>query len=80
MAEIRTIPLVIPNEFIKITKIDETDPDNIYIGISVSGTGDNDPNWSIKKISIIGFETSILRVNDGNFNQIWDDRTILIYE
>lgn len=62
-----------------IKKFDETDVNCVYLGEALSGTSDSDPSWSIRKITISGPLTDILRADGGSFTQVWDDRAILTY-
>jgi len=69
----------IPSEDSVITKVDQTDPFNIYIGRTLTGRLDTDASWSIRLIVDTIDEIQILRANAGKYDQIWSNRTSLTY-
>ena len=62
-----------------VQRFDETDPLCVYWGEALSGSLTGDPVWSIRKITVSGPFTDIERANGGAFDQVWDDRAILVY-
>lgn len=69
-------------EFPYDQKIDETDPNNVYVGVArpADKAAANEAKWKIKKISISGAVTTI-RWADGvaDFQKVWDNRATYTY-
>lgn len=62
------------------TIVDETDPNNVYIGIAKPGTALGDSNWQIKKITKSGSITTIGFAGSSNqFVFEWDERASYTY-
>lgn len=58
---------------------DTTTVDTIYIGYAEIGSSEASAVWRIKKIdTVTGADTTWADGND-NFDNIWDDRAILVY-
>lgn len=61
-------------------QIDQSDPNNIYVGYAVSGTATSSNTWRIQKIKISSSNISILNANgNDDYDSIWDNRTLLNY-
>ena len=68
------------NNIIKPIQIDDTDPNNVYVGYASVGSLTSDAIWLIQKIITSGSLISILTANGSNlYNNIYDDRTSLSY-
>jgi hypothetical protein len=62
------------------TLIDEASSTVTYIGIALPGTLTSSASWQIKKISANGTVTSILYADSNkNFDNVWDNRSSLVY-
>jgi hypothetical protein len=62
-----------------LTKRVDTTPSFIYVGEAANGTAENDALWRIKRVSIVDGDAIVLWSDGGNFNQIWTNRSNLIY-
>ncbi len=61
-------------------KVDQVDPNNVYIGYSIIGTSSAAAKWQIRKFITSGNVLSVLWANGSTAaNQIWDSRTSLVY-
>lgn len=61
-------------------KVDQVDASTTYIGESAITIATSSPFWRIRKISVSGTVSSILWADgDENFDNVWDDRTSLLY-
>lgn len=61
-----------------VTKIDDTTSATYtYIGEAVPGTGTDASKWRVQRIT--NASGNIDWARGGSFNQIWDDRTSLVY-
>lgn len=74
------LPNFVPTGQLVITKVCQADPLNVFVGEAPTGSLDTDAVWSIKKIVTSGTDIFVLRANQGNYDQIWDDRASLVYE
>lgn len=62
-------------------RIDEASDTVTYVGYANAGAVTSEPNWMIKKIEVIGNETSITWAEAGiDPNLVWDDRLSYTYE
>lgn len=60
--------------------IDDTDPDNIYVGETLPGLGTDVAYWRIRKIITSGSIISILfATGKDSFESVWDNRAALSY-
>lgn len=60
--------------------VDEASSTTIYIGTAAPGSLPSEAKWLIKKVDISGSSVSILMANgSSDFNQIWNDRSLLTY-
>ena len=63
-----------------ITKVDEPNATETYVGESILGTNVASTGWRIKKITIDGNVTTISYADgEETFDKIWDDRTGYTY-
>lgn len=62
-----------------ITLLDEPTTTVMYIGKAEPGTATSAASWSIQKLDVVGSQTRILRAANGEFTQIWDNRSSLTY-
>lgn len=63
-----------------ITKVDGSDPSNVYVGEAAAAVTGVSPFWRIQKVVVSGASVSVLWA-DGNeeFDNVWDDRASLVY-
>ena len=63
-----------------ITALDNTDPNNIYVGNALPGTPQSAALWKITKIITSGNIITILLANsNSNYSNIWNNRASLTY-
>jgi hypothetical protein len=58
-------------------RIDDTDPDTIYIGYAKTGSANSDAVWSIKRMQVVSGVKEV-RWSNGKeyvYTSIWDNRT-----
>ena len=67
-------------DIFKAKRLDESDPDKLYIGYAVAGVLNTEAKWSIVKIEKVSNVTSWEWAN-GNIaaNKVWDDRATYTY-
>jgi len=60
--------------------VDETDPANVYIGVTMGLNASSDAKWMIKLINTTGSTTTISYADgERSFNKIWDNRLLYTY-
>lgn len=61
-------------------KIDQADPNNVYLGYAIIGTASSAAKWQIRKLVNNSNTYSMLWANGSTAaNSIWDNRTSLSY-
>lgn len=61
--------------------IDDTNPNDVYIGYADPSTLDNEPGWIIKRVQVVLGITyiSFANSNTGYTSLTWDDRATYTY-
>jgi len=69
-----SVQVLDPSFFLK-SIVDETDPNNVYIGYALPGSDTTDPVWTIKRVNTNGTITTIAFASGVmTATLVWDDR------
>jgi hypothetical protein len=60
-------------------RLDDTDPDTLYVGNAAAGAVESDPVWKIKRIYLVGGVTVTNADGDTNADNVWSNRASLSY-
>jgi hypothetical protein len=60
-------------------RLDDTDPNTLYVGNAPAGAVEADPVWKIKRIYLVGGVSVTWADGDTNADNIWTNRTGLTY-
>jgi hypothetical protein len=64
----------------KPIQVDQTDPNNVYLGFAPTGSATSAAVWLVQKVVTTGADIAILSANGSDaYNNIYDNRASLTY-
>ena len=71
----------IEKEIVEQTKVDTVSNAEIYYGFAQCGRLSSEAAWKIERKVVVGTEATIQWADgDGNYDNVWDNRTSLTYK